>query len=558
MRAYIAILAGFFAVQPAQVEAQRAYMVAAAHPMAAEAGRAVLAGGGSAADAAVAVQVMLTLVEPQSSGLGGGAFMLYWDASAGTLQTYDAREKAPAAADGDYFTGADGEPMAWPDAVPGGLSVGVPGVPLLLETVHQDHGRLPWAGLLEPTIQAADQGFEVTPRLSQSTGMFAARDLEVWGQADRYFNASEGGLEVGSTLRNRAFARTLRLMADQGAAPFYSGSIAGDIVAATSRARTNPGMMTMEDLADYTVENRAPVCFAYRVYEICGMGPPTSGGLTMGLILGQLEQFDLASMGPTAEAWHLYIEASKRAFADRGRFMGDADFVDIPDLLDRAYVESRAATIDPTAAGGQARAGEPPMQDTRYAPQLTDHEQGTTHFVIVDRYGDMVSMTSSIESAFGSRLLVGGMLLNNQLTDFSFRSERNGNPIANRVEGGKRPRSSMSPTIVFRDGAPYLLIGSPGGSRIIGYTTQAIISVLDFGMTLEEAFAYGHIVNRNGEETDVEEGTEAANLAPALEALGHGVNLRDLTSGLHAILVTDDGLTGAADPRREGVALSAE
>ncbi|MEO0999943.1 MAG: gamma-glutamyltransferase, partial [Pseudomonadota bacterium] len=540
MRRLAPLFALLLLVLPARA-ADGPYMVAAAHPMAAEAGRAVLAEGGSAADAAIAVQTMLTLVEPQSSGLGGGAFLLYWDASAGTLLTYDARETAPAAATPAYFLDDAGERMAWLDAVPGGLSVGVPGVPRLLDTIHADHGRLPWARLLAPTIEAADAGFTVTPRLSEMSGIFAARDWPVWGVMDAYLNASAGGLEAGTVLRNPEFARTLRLMADRGMAPVYEGSIAGDILAATRGAEMNPGILTAADLRGYEVRRRMPVCFPYRGYEICGMGPPTSGGLTMGQILGQLAQFDLPEMGPTAEAWHLYIEAQKRAFADRGAFMADADFVDIPDLLDRAYLAERAGTIDVEAAGGPAEPGEPPMQETRFAPQLQDFERGTTHFTIVDGYGDMVSMTSSVETAFGSRLMVGGMVLNNQLTDFSFTPERDGVPVANRVEGGKRPRSSMSPTVVFRDGEPVLLIGSPGGSRIIGYTTQAIIAVLDFGMTLEEAFAYGHIVNRNGDTTDLEEGTQAAELAEALAAMGHEINLRAMTSGLHAIRIAADG-----------------
>ncbi len=532
----------------------RDFMIAAAHPLAVEAGYDVLARGGSAADAAVAVQAMLTLVEPQSSGLGGGGFVLHWNAATGTLSSLDARERAPEAADEGYWLDAAGEPLPFWDAVVGGRSVGVPGTPLLLETLHDRFGRLPWAELIAPAIERAEEGFEVSPRLAGAIADAEARGLATFEETRAYF-FDEGGapLTAGTVLRNPELARTLRLFADRGAAPFYTGSIARDIVAAV-KTEVNPGILELEDLASYEVIDRAPVCIDYRAHEVCGMGPPSSGGLTVGQILGLLEGFDLPGIGPGPEAAHLLLEAGRLAFADRNLYIADSDFTDMPEgLLDRDYLRERAALIDAAQSAGPAEAGTPPWDEAQLRnPDAERPRQGTTHFVIVDRYGDMVSATTTIEAGFGSRVMTGGFLLNNELTDFSFRPEAEGLPIANRVVGGKRPRSSMAPTVVLRDGRPVLLTGSPGGAAIIGYTAASIISILDWGMDPQEAIDRPNIVTFNGPAI-IEETEAGQELAAALEELGHEVSLRDLNSGLHVIVVGEEGLTGAADPRREGV-----
>lgn len=539
-------------IQPRALVQAQGFMIATAHPLATDAGHAVLAAGGSAADAAVAAQAMLGLVEPQSSGLGGGAFALYWNASLGTLTTFDARERAPLAADGTYWLDAAGEPLEFWDAVIGGRSVGVPGTPMLMETLHDRHGRLPFGDLFADAIATAEAGFPVSRRLAGAIA--EAEGLDTFAEAQGYFFDADGApLAEGATLANPGYARSLRLLADRGAAPFYTGAIARDIVAAV-RTEANPGLLTLEDMAAYAVVERPPVCIDYRGHAVCGMGPPSSGGLAVGQILGMLESFDLAALGPGVEATHLFLEASRLAFADRGLFMADSDFVDMPEgLLDRAYLAGRAGLIDAEAAMESAAPGEPPWDDARLrAPDTERPRAGTSHLVIVDSHGDMISMTTTIESGFGSRVMTNGFLLNNELTDFSFVPEVDGLPVANRVEGGKRPRSSMAPTIVLRDGAPVLLTGSPGGANIIPYTASSIIGMLDFGLDPQAAIDRPHAVNLNGP-TRVEPGAE--DLAEALAGLGHEVETRDLNSGLHVIVIGPDGLIGAADKRREGLVL---
>ena len=535
------------------------FMVASAHPLATQAGYDVLADGGSAADAAVAVQMMLGLVEPQSSGLGGGTFLLYWNEALGELTTFDGRETAPAAAGPDYFLGPDGAPLEFWDALVGGRSAGVPGTPKLMELVHARFGRLPWADLLQPAIDTAEAGFPISPRLAAAITEGAAQQLDAFPATKAYLFTEDGAPKPeGTTLANPDYARTLRLLAAQGTEPFYTGAIARDIVAAV-RTETNPGLLTLADFAAYEVKERPPVCMDYRAWEVCGMGPPSSGALTVGQILGILSHWDLGSPGLNADPAHLYIEASRLAFADRGLYMADSDFVKMPTegLLDPAYLAARAELIDPGAAMAEAAPGEPPWDEGRlYAPAPDQPEFGTSHFVIVDSYGDMVSATTTIETGFGNRVMVDGFLLNNELTDFSFDPGAADQPVANRVEGGKRPRSSMAPTIVLQDGEPYLLIGSPGGSRIVNYVAEALTGILDLGLDPQAAIDRPHIVNRNGPTTEVEEGPDAEATIAALAALGHQAQAANLNSGLHAILVGDDGtLTGAADKRREGLVL---
>lgn len=530
-------------------------MVSAANPKAVRAGVDVLQAGGTAADAAVAVQMMLNLVEPQSSGIGGGAFMLYWDAANNKLLTYDGREKAPASATPEYFHDSEGKPVKWWDAVVGGRSVGVPGTLKLLEHVHSQHGRQPWKELLLPAIVNAEVGFQISPRLSASIEGAQKRKLDLFESTRQYFFNEDGTAKAAGTyLKNPEFATALREIADNGSAPFYEGRIAEDIVAAV-QTEINPGELTLDDMKNYSVVEREPVCVPYRAYSVCGMGPPTSGGLTMGQILTILEPHDLPSMGPSAESWHLYIEAAKLAYADRGLYMADSDFVDMPaGLLDRDYLTERAKLIDPLSAMKKAEPGIPPQESAmRFAPDTQIERAGTSHFSIVDKYGNIVSMTTTIETGFGSRVMTNGFLLNNELTDFSRAAEKDGLPIANRVEAGKRPRSSMSPTIVLKDEKPVLAIGSPGGSRIINYVTKAVIAILDWNMDPQAAVDMPHVVNRNGS-TDLEENTTATDYTQDLEKLGHEIKVRGLTSGLHAILIEDGTLTGGADSRREGIA----
>ncbi|MEM6464645.1 MAG: gamma-glutamyltransferase [Pseudomonadota bacterium] len=544
-------------------EAVRAssHMVATANPLSTKAGADVLAAGGNAIDAMVAVQLVLGLVEPQSSGIGGGAFLVYYDSDTDRLTTFDGRETAPMAATPTLFQDENGEPLQFFDAVVGGRSVGTPGTLKLLYEVHAAHGSVEWAQLVQPAIDLADNGFEVSERLA----MMLELDRERLGlhseTADHFFDADGTPHPQGHLLTNPAYAQTLRLIAENGADAFYTGPLAQMIVyTVKSGIPGNPGVLAIEDLANYRVKERPPVCLPYRGYEVCGMGPPSSGGLTVGQILGILEPFDLASRSPAdPETWQLIGDASRLAFSDRGRYMADNDFVPMPTkgLLDRAYLDERASLITPGIALPQddVKAGAPEWD---HAMLLADDESielpSTTHFSIVDSDGNVVSMTTTIENSFGSRLKTGGFLLNNQLTDFSFRSHQDGIPIANRVEPGKRPRSSMAPTIIMKDGKPYMAIGSPGGSRIIGYVARAIIAHLDWGMDVQTAVNMPHLVNRFGP-FDIESGTEAERLAAPLEALGYSVSIRDLNSGLHVIQILQDALIGGADPRREGTVL---
>ncbi|GHF32836.1 gamma-glutamyltransferase [Seohaeicola zhoushanensis] len=529
------------------------WMVAAANPLAVEAGAKVLAAGGSAADALVAVQTVLGLVEPQSSGLGGGAFLLWYDASTGALTTIDARETAPLAATPLLFLDAAGQPLKFFDAVVGGRSVGTPGTPALLEDVHRRWGRLPWASLFDPAIGLAREGFAVSERLNALIAEDRDRLASAAGTSAYFLTAEGEPLPVGYLLQNPDYADTLALMAAGGAEAFYTGPVAADIVRAVQGALGNPGVLAATDLALYEVKERAPVCAVYRVYEVCGMGPPSSGGITVGQILGTLNG---APMGPAdaPETWRRIGDASRLAFADRERFIADSDFTPVPSrgLLDPAYLAGRAALLEGGKALEDVQPGSPEF-DHAWADGEAIELPSTSHVTIVDQYGNVAAMTASIENVFGARLMVRGFLLNNELTDFSFRSHREGVPVANRVEPGKRPRSSMAPTVVMQDGKPVLAIGSPGGSRIIGYVARAIIAWADWGMDVQQAVSMGHGLNRFGT-FDLESGTEAEALKDGLEGLGFEVKVQDLNSGLHAIEI-GAMLKGGADPRREGIAL---
>jgi gamma-glutamyltranspeptidase/glutathione hydrolase len=560
---YVTILAaivlsssGVGAQAPGPVESNK-FMVAAANQHAVDAGIEILEAGGGAVDAAVAVQMVLGLVEPQSSGIGGGAFMLYFDAASQKVKSFDGRETAPAAATPELFLDAAGNKMKFWDAVVGGRSVGVPGVPRMLELAHRRHGRLPWAQLFEPAIRLAKQGFEVSPRLSELIGK--DKHLKRYPATGAYFHTDAGEpLPAGHILKNPEYAATLRAIAESGADDFYQGDIARDIVGAVRGALDNPGLLSEADLAAYEAKIRPPVCVTYRTNKVCGMGPPSSGGLTVGMILGILQNFDMGKQIPgSVDAEHLFIEAARLAYADRALYMADSDFVDVPvrGLLDPDYLRERGSLIDVEKSMGKAAAGAPPEKKTELrAPDDALEIPSTSHFSIVDARGNAVSMTTSIESAFGSRMMVRGFLLNNQLTDFSFRPEQDGNPVANRVEPGKRPRSSMAPTIVLGpNGGLRLVTGSPGGSRIINYTARSVMAVLDWNLDPQWAVTRGHVISRNGT-VDMEEGTFFDELKVGLEYLGHEIKVRKLTSGLHVILVEKGKLYGGADPRREGVA----
>lgn len=534
-------------------------MVVAANPLAAQAGLDALRAGGSAADAVVAVQTVLGLVEPQSSGLGGGAFLTWYDAATGTVTTFDGRETAPAAATPDLFLGADGKPLDFFDAVIGGRSVGVPGVPRLLETVHRKYGKRPWATLMEPAIALAETGFAVSPRLNAMIAEDIGR-LDAQPATRAYFFDAPGEpLTAGTMLRNPDYAGSLRALAEGGADAFYKGPIAGKIVASVNGHPTNPGKLTLEDLAGYQVKERAAVCAPYRGLSVCGMGPPSSGALTIGQILGMIEPFDIAALGrDDPESWRIIGDATRLAFADRERYMADSDFVDIPKgLLNSGYLSGRSALIRrPTALpADEAKAGEPPWDkaELRIDGEAFDMP-ATSHFTIVDAEGNVAAMTTSVENAFGSRQMAGGFILNNQLTDFSFAPDKDGAAVANRVEPGKRPRSSMAPTIVLKDGKPVYALGSPGGSSIIAYVATTLIGLVDWKLDMQAAISMPHMLNRFGT-YELEAGTGAEEFADDLEALGYKVKIGDLNSGLHGITIGPDGLTGGADPRREGVAL---
>ncbi len=517
----------------------------------------ILKAGGSAADAAVAAQLTLNLVEPQSSGIGGGAFALYWDPTTAKLTALDGRETAPEAAGPDYFLDADGKPLPFWDAVIGGRAVGTPGTLALLAEMHRRFGRLPWPDLFQPAIRLAEVGFAISPRLAAAIAHAQKTGLDRFPTTRAYFFDARGNPKPqGERLRNPAFAATLRRIAADGPQAFYAGPIADALIGATTSV-ANPGLLAKADLAGYRAIERPAICAPYRDFDVCGFPPPTSGGIGVLQTLAMLAPRDLAGLGRGPNSAHLLAEALKRAYADRDEYLADPDFIDVPTagLLDPDYLKRRAAEIDPARAAGKAAAGSPPGAPREQSPPLQPPEKGTSQIVIRDRWGGALAMTTTIETGFGSRVMAAGFLLNNELTDFSRAPEIDGRLVANRVEAGKRPRSTMAPTILFKNGRPALLLGSPGGSRIIGYVAEAIVNIVDFGLPLGEALAAGHVSNRNGP-TDLEVGTDAAAWADALAAMGHEIRLGEINSGLAAILIRPDGrLEGAADPRREGVAL---
>jgi gamma-glutamyltranspeptidase / glutathione hydrolase len=537
-------------------------MVVAANPLAAEAGLAILRQGGSAIDATIAVQMVLNVVEPQSSGIGGGAFILTWDRATQTLLNIDGRETAPAAATPELFLDADGKPLPRKTAMESGKSVGVPGVLAALKLAHDKYGKLPWADLFQPAITLARDGFAVSPRLA---GLLQESDPASFAPGARayFFDAAGRPWPTGYRLTNRTLAATFAEIAAQGPNAFYERDIAKDIAAAVDSDPRGAGSMAPQDLADYRAKLREPVCVTYRAFEVCGAAPPSSGAITVGQILALIEPFDLGAEPLAPEALHVIAEAERLAFADRNRYLADPDFVQAPaGLLDRSYLQQRRALIDPKRARSDVSAGTPPhARQGAYGRDGTVESVGTSHVSIVDGDGNAVSMTTTIEQAFGSRIMVRGFLLNNQLTDFSFDPvDDEGRPVANRVEPGKRPRSSMDPTMIFgADAASHTralryLLGSPGGPGIILYVTKAIIAMIDWQLDPQAATG---LVNfgSTGDDFLIEPGAAWDGVAEAMSGLGHEVKRLDLTSGLAIIAVTADGLEGGADPRREGVGL---
>ncbi len=532
------------------VRAQR-FMAVSANPLATQAGLQILRDGGSAVDAAIAMQLVLGLVEPQSSGIGGGAFLLHYDAARRTVRSYDGRETAPASAHPDLFL-RDGTALSFADAVNSGRSVGTPGVLRMLELAHRRHGKLAWPRLFVPAITLAEQGFAVSPRLhAQIAGN---RRLFAQQAAREYFYPGDQPAAVGHLLKNPAYAAVLRRIAAEGVQAFYEGEIAADIVTAV-HAHSVPGELGLNDLASYRAKERAVVCGQHALYRVCGMGPPSSGGIAVLQMLGMLAQHRMDEMQATsAEAVHYFAEAGRLAFADRERYIADPDFITVPvqALLDPRYLHWRGAQIDSRISMGSALPGDPVRMLAKRGKDQAADLPSTTHLVVVDRRGHGVSMTSTIESEFGSKIFVRGFLLNNQLTDFSLTpNDSEGRPVANRVEAGKRPRSAMAPVVVTKEGRLFMLAGSPGGSAIINFVAKTLIGVLDWRLDVQQAINLPNIGSRN-RETELERGTLAEALQQDLRQRGHRVTILPMPSGVHAIVLDKDGLTGGADPRREG------
>jgi gamma-glutamyltranspeptidase/glutathione hydrolase len=532
-------------------------MIAAANPYAAKAGLEMLHAGGSAVDAAIAAQMVLTLVEPESSGVGGGAFLMLYDPATKKVTSFDGRETAPASATSDMFLGPDGKPRPKSQVIPGGLSVGVPGVVAMLEMAHRKYGRLPWAKLFAPAIKLAADGFPVGPKLART--IVEEKDAAQMPDIKRYFYHADGTpLHEGEILKDPALADSLRAIAAHGAKAFYHGPIAAAIVAAVQHAPVNPGGMTLADLADYRAVERAPVCGAYRGNRICSMGPPSSGGVAILQVLEMLERFPSSDLQPLTLGFvHLFAEANRLAFADRAKYLGDPGFVRVPvqGLLDRNYLASRAALIDPAHDMGTAQAGTLPNLPFDYAPQRTPQRHGTSHLSVVDPRGEVVSMTTTIESGFGAMVMAKGFLLNNELTDFSLEPMIDGKPVADAPEPGKRPMSAMAPAIVFGpDGKFWIAAGSPGGPVIIPFVAEALSGLIDGKLDPQAACALPHVFNPNSA-TYLEQGTSLEALAPQLKTMGHQILIRPLSSGSQIIERTKDGYLGGADPRRDGVAI---
>ncbi len=552
IRTFIALVAFAFA-QPVLAAGG---VVSSADPRATAAGQEILHAGGSAADAAMAMMLALTVVEPQSSGIGGGGFFVYHDAKTGRIVTIDGREKAPMAATPSRFLGPDGKPLAFIQAWPGGLSVGVPGNVALMAQVHKRYGALPWSRVFQPAIKLAE-----SYTVSKSMGKFLTEIAPLWKDfpaARALFWENNSPKSVGAEVKNPALARFLRMLARKGADAFYTGENARAIVDAVTKTSRNPSDMTVADIAAYRPQDRDALCRPYRQYKVCGMGPPSSGATTVLQMLGMIERFDMKALGPdNPVSWHVIAEAMQLAYADREKYLGDPDFVPVPvaGLLDPAYVASRSAKIATDKSLPSYEAGTPPGAAPRTAA-ISSETGGTTHFVAADSAGNVVSMTSTVESIFGSQLLANGYILNNELTDFTFAPMKDGAPVANAVAGGKRPLSSMSPTIVYdAQGKVVFAVGSAGGKRIIMHVLKALVGKLDWGLSAADAIALPNIYF-GGSAILVEKGTRLDVLHVDLARLGQTVVTTEVGSKLNAIERTPEGWRGTADPRSEGNAFS--
>ena len=536
-------------------------IVVTSNPYASKAAAEILRNGGSAVDAAITAQFVLTLTQPQSTGIGGGAFMLYWDKNSGKLYALDGREKAPASASPQLFLNKDGQPRKfYPDAVVGGISVGVPGMMRFLEQAHKKFGKLEWSVLLEYPIRLAEEGFELSSALYRTLSFLP--DLKKIEPASSYFykdnrNGELTPLPIGTILTNVEYAKTLKRIAKFGPEEFYSGQTAKLIIHAVNNSPFSPGLITLEDLANYTAVWRDPICGLYRKYKVCSMPPPTSGGITMLMMLKILERFDIESEHPNSPNFiHLFSEAGSLAYADRDYYIADPDFVDIPvnGMLNEDYISERSKLIKKETSLRDRKPGKPKGYK-KFSKNVDISRPSTSHLVIVDNFGNSISLTSTIEGPFGSHLMAGGFMLNNELTDFSLIPKKNGLFVANRVEANKRPRSSMTPTIIFNpEGEIYALTGSPGGNSIIGYVTKSVMAMVDWDLSPQDTVSLPHFI-RKGENTELERGTDIVRYKQFLEKKGHKVVIIPKVSGLQIIKKKNKGFIGGTDPRGEGLVI---
>ena len=535
----------------------RKWMVVTANQQASKVAAKILSKGGTAVDAMISAQLVLGLVEPESSGLGGGAFLVYFNSSTNKITTLDGRETAPLNVDEKMFQDPNGKAIKFFDAVVGGKSVGTPGTPALLENAHKKWGKIKWSILFEDAIELADKGFVVSKKLSSSIQK-NQKSLSKFKRTKNYFLPNNEPLKAGIILKNKNYAKTLKELAKNGSKPFYQGSIGDEIIDTVQNAKINPGVLDQKDLLNYSVIEREPSCIIYRKYKVCGMGPPSSGGITVNQILGMIENFNVSKLGPyNPETWKIIGDASRLAFADRSIYIADDDFINVPtrELTNKTYLQNRAKKLNSLKKIENIKPGN--FEDKlsqNFTDDISIELPSTSHISIVDVYGNALSMTTTIENGFGSRLMTkGGFLLNNELTDFSFKTYKNNKRIANSIEPGKRPRSSMAPTIILKDKKPIYILGSPGGSNIIGYVVNAIISLIDWKQDAQRAASTAHAINKFGTYY-IEKNTHLVKLQKSLKKMNFEVKLRNFSSGLNIIHI-DKNLYGGSDHRREGIAI---